>query len=201
MAAGGEYRDKHSFDQLITSTITTTTELLKLYVRFGEFILMEKLLADIVPLMDQLIEASSDETKLNSQLSTMSRFRIKLHAYVALSRAGLRDFRFARLSIRKCLSWIETELMSDVKDDAAKWKTATFLKVECLRVASECYAQIFRTYSELSSDFQNDNDEIATIKKDYDQSVAYAREAFLLSRAFIDPKLRAQTAFTLGNYV
>ena len=203
----------------------SSLELLKLYMLFGEFILMEKVLNGMLKFIETVIDTNEDEEiqKLTEkQLNSLKYFKLKSYSYLGICMAGLREFRFSKLCTRKCLCLLDRELENVVKlieskgnekvegyrKDLYALKT---LKVEFLCDASLASSQYVKTFKEMYThniDLLLNNDlgsqtkfdlyELNKLAEMYQEGINYSKNAYLLSKALIDPNLRAEATFGLA---
>ena len=203
--------------EFIQIKIDASIELIKLYIIFGEYIKLNNLLNGMLKFVEIINEFNYANEKHiqaslnNSQMNSLRYFKIKCYSYLGICLAGLRDFRYSKLCTKKALCLIdkEIELKSSLSEESAKndAKLLKLLKIECLLEASDsCLHQIkvfkeMKITNDLITYDNNDSfncEEKRSLLEMYEKRIDYAKNAYMLSKSFIDPNLRVQTTFQLA---
>jgi tetratricopeptide (TPR) repeat protein len=156
--------------EFIQIKMDATIELIKLYILFGEFLQMEKILSNMLHFVENVCERENVESTLNNRQSNSLRyFKIKCYSYFGICQAGLRDYRYSKLCTRKSLCLIDRELEMQKKqtthdedsiltidsyssaNSSSESRLLSLLKVECLIDASESCAQYKKSFKELKN--------------------------------------------------
>jgi hypothetical protein len=220
--------DNFKLFDFIQIKMDSSLELLKLYSAFSEFILMERMLRQMLRFIETIIEANNDEFNEDTQkltekqLNSLKYFKLKSYSYLGICMAGLREFRYSKLCTRKCLCLIDRELENTTQliDDKSSEKIEMLrkdlyalktLKVEFLCDASLASAQNIKTFKEMYTnniDLLINNDSSSQSKFDmyelnkliemYEESINFSKSAYLLSKTLIDPNIRAEATFSLA---
>ena len=162
------------FFEFIQIKMDASIELIKLYVLFGDFLLLDELLKSMLRFVESVCEKEGFESTLNEkQLNSMRYFKIKCYSCLGIGLAGLRNYRYSKLCVRKSLCLIDKELDkqrsqtassadSDIDNKSTasssvfsatyhEFRLLTLLKVECLLDAVESCVQFKRAFKESKS--------------------------------------------------
>ena len=162
------------FFEFIQIKMDASIELIKLYVLFRDFLLMDKLLKSMLKFVESVCEKEGLESTLNEkQLNSMRYFKIKCYSCLGICLAGLRNYRYSKLCVRKSLCLIDKELDKQRSQTASsadseidnksttsssvfsatyhEFRLLTLLKVECLLDAVEACVQFKKAFKESKS--------------------------------------------------
>ena len=190
----------NSFD-FLQIKFDASIELCKLYYIFGEFIPMKSLLDKIVYFIENIIDKSLNGEYNQKNLNTLRYFRIKCYSHLGICLAGLRDFRLSRLSTKKSLCLIDSELNADLL-------VLKSLKIESLLDGVDASNQILKTHFEmenfinepiLGSNDSFDKFEVDILIEVKLNKVKLAKNAYFLAKSIIDPSVKSKTTFVLAK--
>ena len=136
-SVGGGSETPPHFD-LFQVKMDATNELVKLYVMFEAFVALNTLLNGALAFVETFAERRTfDYGTSERQLTAMRYFKAKCYAQLAICMAGVRNFRYARLCVRKSLHLVDKELAVSTSESTGTEGSVHFNKINFICIRSK----------------------------------------------------------------